>query len=80
MQVISIIAILFAMINVILIIMYITREIQPCTKQEIIDNIGIKSVKIIPELDIQFSESNLPSKVYTDIFQNENIWISGYSY
>jgi hypothetical protein len=82
MEVISIIAILFAMSNLILIIMYIIKPInQPCPEQEKckIDNIGIKSVRIIPELDMQFSDRNLPSLVYEDIFTNPNIWIGGMS-
>ena len=83
MQLISIIAVLFAMSNIILMIMYIVKKPRcpPCPDPEPceIDNIGIKSVRIIPELDIQFSERNLPSVVYQDVFQNENIWISGYS-
>lgn len=83
MQITSIIAVLFAMSNIILMIMYIVKKPRcpPCPEPEPceIDNIGIKSVRIIPELDIQFSENNLPSKVYQDVFQNENIWISGYS-
>lgn len=83
MQVISIIAILFAMINVILIIMYLTKQpiCPPCPKEEPceIDNIGIKSVRIIPELDIQFSERNLPSKVYEDIFTGPNTWFGDFS-
>jgi hypothetical protein len=83
MQLISIIAVLFAMSNLILLIMYITKKPKspPCPKQKpcVIDNIGIKSVRIIPELDLQFSENNLPSKIYQDVFTNENIWVGGYS-
>lgn len=78
MQIISIITIFFAMIIIILIILYITKKpsCPPCSNQ---DQIEKKSIRITPELDIQFSEQNLPSKVYEDVFQNENIWISGYS-
>lgn len=83
MQVISIIAVLFAMVNIILIIMYINKKPRclPCPEPEPceIDNIGIKSVRIIPELDIQFSERNLPSQVYEDLFIGPNIWLSGSS-
>ncbi len=50
-------------------------ELKPC----VIDNIGIPSVRIIPELDIQFSENNLPSVVYTDIFTGPNVWLGGYN-
>jgi hypothetical protein len=82
MQLISIIAVLFAMSNIILMIMYIVKKPRcpPCPEPEPceIDNIGIKSVRIIPELDIQFSERNLPSAVYQDVFTGPNLWISGY--
>jgi hypothetical protein len=83
MQLISMIAVLFAMSNIILMIMYLVKKPRcpPCPEQEPceIDNIGIKSVRIIPELDIQFSERNLPSKVYQDVFTGPNVWIGGYS-
>lgn len=75
MQITSIITVLFAMSNLILIIMYLTKKSRcpPCPEPQ------SKSIRIIPELDIQFSENNLPSKVYQDVFQNENIWVGGYS-
>lgn len=74
MQITSIIAVLFAMSNLILIIMYLTKKsiCPPCPEPQ------SKSIRIIPELDIQFSENNLPSKVFQDIFTGPNLWISGY--
>lgn len=84
MQLTTISLILFALTTILLIfgiyIMNQTKcsvcpEIKPC----VIDNIGIKSVKIIPELDIQFSDDNLPSVVYNDLFTGSNIWLGGYS-
>lgn len=64
-------------------IMYIVKKPRcpPCPDPEPceIDNIGIKSVRIIPELDIQFSENNLPSVVYQDVFTGPNVWIGGMS-
>lgn len=30
------------------------------------------------ELDIQFSDKNLPSNVYKDMFTRSNIWVGGY--
>ncbi len=79
MQIISIIAVLFAMSNLILIIMYIVKKPRcpPCPDPEPCEMKN--SLRIIPELDIQFSENNLPSKVYQDVFTNENIWYGGYS-
>ena len=68
MQLTAIGSILFALTTILLAFgMYLmnkTRcpvcpELTPC----VIDNIGIPSVRIIPELDIQFSENNLPSAV-----------------
>ena len=70
---------LFASI-VILFIMYIIiiiTKCPPCSKQDEMDKIEKKTIRITPELDFQFSESNLPTKVYEDIFKNDNIWIGG---
>lgn len=30
-------------------------------------------------IDTQFSKENLPSNIYTDMFNNDNIWIGGMS-
>ena len=30
-------------------------------------------------VDVQFSDENLPSKIYTDMFNNDNIGIGGYA-
>ena len=35
--------------------------------------------KIIPELDLQFSENNLPTNVYQDVFSGPNVWVGGYN-
>jgi hypothetical protein len=35
--------------------------------------------KKFPELDLQFDERNLPSRVYKDLFIGENVWIGGYN-
>lgn len=82
MQLITSSAILFSMINIILMVMYFRKKpICPkCPEQEPckIDNIGIPSVRIIPELDLQFSENNLPSRIYEDVFTGPNIWIGGF--
>lgn len=84
MQLTAISSILFALTTVLLIFkMYIMNktkcpvcpELKPC----IIDNIGIPSVRIIPELDIQFSDNNLPTVVYNDLFTGPNVWLGGYS-
>lgn len=32
-----------------------------------------------PELDLQFDENNMPSKVYDDIFTGPNVYQGGYS-
>jgi hypothetical protein len=37
------------------------------------------SKRIIPTVDIQFSEQNFPSVVYEDIFSGPNIWQGGYN-
>ncbi|NBP00582.1 MAG: hypothetical protein EBU90_10740 [Proteobacteria bacterium] len=31
------------------------------------------------ELDIQFSDSNKPSVIYSDMFNSGNVWMGGYS-
>jgi len=35
--------------------------------------------RYVPEnvIDTQFSEKNLPSNLYTDMFNNDNIWVGG---
>ena len=84
MQLTAISSIFFALTTILLIFgMYILNktkcpvcpELKPC----IIDNIGIPSVRIIPELDIQFSDNNLPSNVYNDLFTGPNVWLGGFS-
>jgi hypothetical protein len=34
--------------------------------------------KNYPELDLQFSENNLPSHLYNNVFNEPNPWIGGY--
>ena len=82
MEVTSIITIMFLFASiVILFIMYIRKKTncQPCSTQDNQDNKNKKSIRIKPELDFQFSEENLPSKVYEGIFTSPNPWIGGYS-
>lgn len=45
-----------------------------CPQQKII----YKKVEMHP-LDIQFSEQNKPSKVFSNLFSNPNVYIGGYS-
>ena len=84
MEVTSIITIMFLFASiVILFIMYIRKKTKcpPCSKQDYMDEMDKKTIRrITPELDVQFSESNLPSKVYEDVFKNDNIWIGGMSF
>jgi hypothetical protein len=35
--------------------------------------------KDLIDLDLQFSEKNLPSNVYNDIFSSPNVWQGGYN-
>ena len=77
-------AVLFTMTTILLIIwVYIIQQKEnikcPEPKTCIIDNIGIPGVRIMPELDLQFSNTNLPSYVYQDVFTGPNVWLGGYN-
>jgi hypothetical protein len=36
--------------------------------------------KYRPELDLQFDERNFPSKIYNNVFNDDNLYIGGYKF
>ena len=82
MELITSIAILFAITSILLFTgMFFIKQNSTCPELKpcVINNIGIPGVRIIPELDLQFSENNLPSTVYQDVFTGSNVWLGGYN-
>jgi NADH:ubiquinone oxidoreductase subunit F (NADH-binding) len=65
---------LFIILVVIVIWLYLKSKCETCQVCEPCK----KGSKNQPELDIQFSENNLPSNVYKDMFTRSSIWVGGY--
>ena len=65
--------ILLIIISIILFALALMKRCPECINQPII------VYKKFPELDLQFSPDNYPTKVYNDVFTGNNPWLGGYS-
>ena len=71
MQLSDIIIIILLISSIFLFIMTFFKKCPPQTQPIIV-------YKNYPELDLQFSENNLPSHLYNNVFNEQNPWIGGY--
>lgn len=58
-------------------LLYISKTIEKTTSDK--QKIKLKDEQIPLELDAQFSETNFPSKIYSNLFTGPNTFIGGYS-
>ena len=75
-QVSTLTTMLFFITTVITLYMYYSKG-SYCPPKKCIETRALQQ-KIIPTVDIQFSEQNFPSVVYNDIFSGDNVWQGGY--
>lgn len=70
----DVIVLLLLIVGIVLIsISWVKKDLQ-CPPPQIIYRYVPANV-----IDVQFSDENLPNKIYTDMFNNDNIGIGGYS-
>jgi len=68
--------IIISLALIIVCLLYINYTQKPVTPSE---RSRIEESKIIPAIDIEFSEQNFPSVVYSDLFSGPNVWQGGYN-
>lgn len=73
----TILIVVLLIVIIVFMLLYISKSLEKERSKEQIVKSANKQTPL--ELDVQFSENNFPSKIYSNLFTGPNTFVGGYS-